>query len=508
MATSGAWRPIAAARYGRGGGRKRAAAGLVAAWLAVACAAGSPLQARQTSSPPTSEPAAAGAAAPPAAQAPPAGSSSAEAPPAPAETPEGLATVFRHPEGRLWVAGQVNFIFQGNLPFHSPYSGPHSLQSRAEHRLSRVITLYTGLRLGGGAEVLVDVESAGGRGISDAFGLAGFTNLDVVRNPQLGAAPYLARALYHQTFALGPEKVANDRTPVSSATQVPARRLDFWIGKLGTVDFFDLDGPGSDSHLQFLNWTVDDNGAFDYAADTRGYTYGTLGELHAGRFALRAGVMTMPKVANGIDLDLRLDRARGENLEVEARPTLRGRQGVVRLLAYRNIADMGSYREAIDGYLAGRDPVPDVTRYRRQGRTKTGYGLNFEQEVTAAVRVFGRWGINDGHNESFAYTEVDGTVELGADLRLHDEKHKLGLALVDNRLSNLHRTYLALGGLGFLLGDGRLDYGHEHIVEAYYNYRIWRGVYVAADLQHIGNPGYNRDRGPVWVPATRLHVDF
>src|SRR5579864_4424284 len=161
MATSVAWRPIAAPRHGRGRGRKRAAAWLVAACLAVACAAGSPLQARQTSSPPTSEPAAAGAAASPAAQAPPAGSSSAEAPQAPAETREELTTVFRHPEGRLWVAGQVNFIFQGNLPFHSPYSGPHSLEPRAEHRLSRVITLYTGLRVGGGAEVLVDVESAG-----------------------------------------------------------------------------------------------------------------------------------------------------------------------------------------------------------------------------------------------------------------------------------------------------------------------------------------------------------
>jgi high affinity Mn2+ porin len=486
------WRRIAADRHARGGVRKRAAAWLAAAALAAGGAGSRPLRAEQAQAGPP----------------PPAGSSSVEAPSPPAEKPEELTTLFRHPEGRLWVAGQMNFIYQGNLSFHAPYSGPHSLESRAEHRLSRVITLYTGLRLGGGAEVLVDVESASGRGISDAFGLAGYTNLDVVRNPQLGGAPYLARALYHQAFALGPEKVASDRTPVSSATEVPARRFDFWIGKLGTVDFFDLNGPASDSHLQFLNWTVDNNGAFDYAADTRGYTYGTVGELHEGRFALRAGVMTMPKVANGIDLDLRLDRARGENLEAEVRPTLRGRQGVVRVLAYRNIADMGSYREAIEGYLAGRDPVPDVTKYRRQDRTKTGYGLDFEQEVTAAVRVFGRWGINDGHTESFAYTEVDGTIELGADLRLHDEKHKLGLALVDNRLSNLHRTYLALGGLGFLLGDGHLDYGHEHIVEAYYNYRIWRGVHIAADLQHVGNPGYNRDRGPVWVPATRLHVDF
>jgi high affinity Mn2+ porin len=493
-----------APRAGRGWAVRMAAA----AWLAgLGFAAAWPLQAVQAPGTPGA-PQTPAAQTAPATSAVPAGPGPGGAEPAAAEKPEELTTVFPHPGGRLWVAGQANLIFQGNLPFHSPYSGPNSLQAKAERRLSRVLTFYTGLQLGGGAELLIDAESASGSGISDALGLAGFTNLDVVRNPQLGGAPYLARALYHQTFALGPERVANDRRPVSSAAEVAVRRFDFWIGKLGTVDFFDLNGPGSDSHLQFLNWTVDDNGAFDYAADTRGYSYGVVGELHERRYSLRAGVMTMPKVANGIDLDLRLDRARGQNLEAEVRPAIHGRQGVVRLLAYRNVADMGSYREAIDAFLAGRDPLPDITKYRRQGRTKTGYGLDFEQEVTGAVRVFGRWGINDGHTESFAYTEAGGTIELGADLRLRNEKHKLGVALVDNRLSNLNRTYLALGGLGFLLGDGRLNYGHEHIVEAYYNYRIWRGVNVAADLQYIRNPGYNRDRGPVWVPGTRLHVDF
>lgn len=432
--------------------------------------------------------------------------------PAPAGGTEASAeepvTVFPHTDPRLWVAGQVNFIYQANLPFHAPYTGPQSLQPRAEERLSRVLSLYFGLQLWHGAEALVDFESAGGRGISDAFGLAGFTNLDVVRNPELGDTPYLARAMLHQTWALGTAMVDNDRGPTSSALKVPADRVDLWIGKFGTVDFFDVNDAGGDSHLQFLNWTVDQNGAFDYAADTRGYTYGAVAELRRGIYSLRAGIETMPKVANGIDLDNDLTRARGQNVEGEVRPVLGGRQGAVRLLVYQNVADMGSYREAIDRYLAGLTPVPDIVATRRQGRTKTGAGLNFEQEVTAAVRVFGRWGWNDGRNESFAYTEVDSTVELGADLRLDHERHKAGIALVSNGISGLHRTYLALGGLGFLLGDGRLTYGREDIVESYYTYRIWRGVYVSADLQHVTNPGYNRDRGPVWVPASRLHIDF
>jgi high affinity Mn2+ porin len=429
-------------------------------------------------------------------------------PPLRAQEPEEPTTVFDHPDGWLWVAGQANFIVQWHPSFPARYSGAHSLQTQSESALSRVISLYTGFQLGHGAELLVDAETTGGRGISDAFGLAGYTNLDVVRNPTLGDSPYLARAIFHQTFALGPERAANDRTPVSSAATVPVRRVDVWIGKLGTVDLFDLNSAASDSHLQFLNWAVDDNGAFDYAADTRGYTYGAVAELHERAFSVRAGVMTMPKTANGIQLDPRLDRARGQNLEAEARPSLRGRQGAVRLLVYRNVADMGSYREAIDAFRAGLDPVPDITGHRRQGRTKTGVGLDVEQEVSDAIRVFGRWGVNDGRNESFAYTEVDGTLEVGADLRLRHERHKLGLALADNRLSTLHRTYLALGGLGFLLGDGRLTYGHERIVEGYYTYRIWRGISAAIDLQHIRNPGYNRDRGPVLVSAVRGHIDF
>jgi hypothetical protein len=213
-------------------------------------------------------------------------------------------------------------------------------------------------------------------GISDALGLAGFTNLDVVRNPTLGATPYIARAQVHSVIALGSESERSERTPLSGFATLPTRRLELRAGKLGTVDHFDVNAIGSDSHLQFMNWTIDNNGAFDYAADTRGYTWGVIAEMHVPTLTLRGGVMLMPAVANGIHYDHHIRHARGENVELELRrPFMRGRPATARFLLYRNLARMGSYREA----LATRgSEAPDITLSRRRGRTKFGVGVNVE----------------------------------------------------------------------------------------------------------------------------------
>ena len=403
-------------------------------------------------------------------------------------------------------------IFQAHPPFHAKYSGPNSFRNDGEHALSRVATLYLGWEATRTTEFLFDVEETGGRGISDAFGLAGFTNLDVVRNPSLGAAPYIARVMLHQIVPLTAKLVEADRNFLSLATCLPEKRLEFRIGKLGMADFFDVNEVGTDSHLQFTNWTIDNNGGYDYAADTRGYTYGAIVEYQSPRWGVRFGEMLMPKVANGIDLDFNLRRARAENLEFELRPTLiRGRKTTIKPLAYLNHANMGSYREAINAFLSGRDSTPDVTAHRHQGTLKQGFGLNVEQQLLASLRFYFRIGWNEGKHESFAYTEVNNTFGAGADIsgeRWGRKFDRIGLAGVTNGLSQDHREYLALGGLGFLLGDGRLTYGREKTLESYYNAHLWRGVYLAALLQYITNPGYNRDRGPAIVPGTRLHVDF
>jgi high affinity Mn2+ porin len=426
---------------------------------------------------------------------------------------EDTLTMFPHSEtSRYWISGQANIVLQWHPAFPAKYSGPNSLRSHAENATSKIYTLFLGYALTNNTEVFLDMESAEGHGISEALGLAGFTNLDVVRNPQLAHTPYVARIMLRQVIPLSREKVTAERGPFGLATSLPARRIEFRFGKFGMADFFDLNTWGTDSHLQFLNWTVDNNGAYDYAANTRGYTDGVILEYDDHWFTARFAETLMPKVANGINLDADIARARAENLELEARGKLIAhRAGVVRLLSYLNHADMGNYREAIADFLDHETATPDIIATRRQGRHKYGFGLNFEQEITSQVGVFGRLGWSDGRNESFAYTEDDRTLELGAFTKgesWHRRNDRAGVAFVANGIVAAHRQYLALGGLGFLLGDGALAYGHEKIFEGFYTAHLWRGFFASFDLQHINNPGYNKDRGPVTVPGLRLHVDF
>lgn len=438
-----------------------------------------------------------------------------DSPPQDSATPQGKdsTTLFPHLQSdRIWLSGQANIISQWHPAFHSPYQGPNSLPPQAQDASSRVLTLFTGLRLSDTTEFLCDIQETGGHGIGEALGLAGFTNLDVVRNPTLSKAPYVARLMWHQIIPLGHQRDASERTSYSLFSKLPRRRLEIRLGKFGLADFFDLNTYGSDSNLQFLNWTVDNNGAYDYAADTRGFTFGAMVEYDDRRWSLRFAEALMPKIANGIHLDADLTRARAENVEFELRGTpLPHRDGVLRLLAFVNHANMGSYQEAIDSFLEGLTPKPEITAHPLQTTVKYGFGVNFEQHLSDWVGVFGRWGWNEGQHESYVYTEVDETLLFGLGAngkRWNRDLDRAGIAYVSNGISHDHQQYLALGGNGFLLGDGKLNYGRENIAEFYYTLHIWRGIFSSFDFQSVDHPGYNRDRGPVFAPGLRLHVDF
>ncbi|MGA9671767.1 MAG: carbohydrate porin [Terracidiphilus sp.] len=434
-----------------------------------------------------------------------------------------VVAMLSHPDNsKWWLSGQANVILQGDLPLHSPYQGTNSFIGRGEYKTSLVGTLYTAWRptrsIRYATDFVFDIESAGGRGLGEALGIAGFTNLDVVRNPNLGSTPYIARYQVHQVFGFTQETTSQDAGPFALAPSVPLRRVEFRIGKMTLPDFFDANEVGSDSHLQFMNWTIDNNGAWDYAADTRGYTVGGMAEYDDHDWSLRYGIFAMPTVANSIDLDWAFSRAHGQNSEFELRRGLvPRRKGTQRILFFANRAHMGTYREAVGDFLNGSDSaqhgvtVPTITLHEHFSALKYGFGYNTEQQVTESLRVFGRFGWNEGQHESFAYTEVDQTVEAGADYagnRWRRPVDKIGIAVVSNAIKRDHQDYLKLGGLGFLLGDGTLNYGRENIVEAYYNYHAWRGMFYSLDVQHISDPGYNRDRGPIWVGSIRAHVDF
>ena len=428
-------------------------------------------------------------------------------------TPDPKATFFEHSNtSKWWFSGQANFVFQAHGDFYAQYSGTNSFTNPAEHATSRVLTFFSGYEFSPNTMAYLDVEEAGGSGLSTALGLAGFTNLDVVRNPSIGTAPYIARLMIQQIIPLSKEKMEVERTALSLATQVAVRRLEIRFGKFGLSDFFDLNVGGADSHYQFLNWVIANNGAYDYAADTRGYTIGAIFDYEDRNWGLRFAEVLMPKVANGPDLDADVARARAENIELELRPKLfKNKDTTLRFLNYINHANMGDYQQAVQLYLDHVTPTPDVTTTRKQGTIKYGFGFNFQQEVSSDIWAFGRWGWNEGQHESFAYTEDNEGVELGVYVkgtRWHRSLDRAGTAFVSSGISRAHQLYLADGGLGFLLGDGGLTYGRETIEEMFYTTHVWRGVFFAFDLQHINNPGYNQVRGPVTVPGLRLHLEF
>jgi high affinity Mn2+ porin len=425
---------------------------------------------------------------------------------------EGTQSMFPHfSSSRVWLTGQSNFVFQAHPEFHAAYSGPHSLNPHYEKATSRVLTLYTGYRLNDSLEFLADLEEAGGAALSQGFGLAGDTDLDIVRNPLLSKAPYLGRGMIHKIFALSDDKVENQRNALSLFEELPRRRIEVRFGKFSMPDFFDVNSVGSDTHFQFLNWTIDNNGAWDYAADTRGYTVGITADYEDRNWGFRFGEALMPKIANGIDLVWKPWQAHAENFEYELRHgVLKRKAGVIRLLAYTNAANMGIYRDqVVKAAEEGRSP--DITDHPWHITRKYGFGVNLEQALTSHLTAFARFGWDNGKTESFAYTEVDQTFAEGvgaAGSWWHRKQDRAGIAFVSNAIKKDHQNYLAAGGLGFLLGDGHLTYGRESILESYYTLHVWRGIYVAPGLQHVNNPGYNRDRGPVVVPSFRLHVEF
>ncbi len=412
---------------------------------------------------------------------------------------------------RFWISGQSNFIFQAHTPFHSPYSGPNSFRGYGQAVASRTVTLYTGVRLLRFTELLANFDEAGGRGLSDTFGVAAFVNADAT-DPTVGRSVYLSRSFVHHTVALSPDRIEEDPNPFYLQPSIPRRRLEFTFGKMSLLDFFDVNGVGSDTHLQFTNLAIGNNGIYEVPGDTHGFTVAAMATYQGPKAGFRFAEALLPKFSAAGGLDYNIRHVRSDNFQFDySTYTMQGYATRLRLLAFVNHAKLGNYREANDAYVSGRDPKPDITAHRHPDTGKPGFGVNFEQELPANFRVFFRAGWNDGSYQSFVFSEMNNTVSFGADLTGSAWRRKLdriGSAFVNSGLSQDHREYLGLGGLGFMLGDGGLKYGRESVSETYYTAHVHGGLYLAALLSFVNNPGFNRDRGPVVVPGFRIHLDY
>lgn len=432
--------------------------------------------------------------------------SGAAGPAAPSEESEGAP---------YWIpqllAAQYTGIRQHLYPFGAAYSGPLSLTPDGDTQTSNTFGAYFGMQMTAHWQAYLDIEMFKGGGVGNATGLGGPVNGDVVREGSgLPKTPYVARAYVQYTLPLVSATTQVSRAQDQLSGEQPASALVFKLGKLAVSDDFDQNRYANNARTEFLNWTLVNDGAWDYAADTRGYTDGAMLAWEQPAWALKFGVYRMPKRANQEALEWPLTLAHGENLELDLMPNQGGM--VIRLLAYRNVARMGIYTEAIAN-AQQTGTTPDIVADDAEGRVKHGFAVNLEQPLAdnGDTGLFLRAGWNDGRTESFVFTEVDRNLSFGAQLSgVHWGKpeDQLGVGVSINALSSEHKQYLELGGCGFELCDGALNYGYEKILEAYYRFQFGRYVQLSPDVQFVSNPGYNRDRGPARVIGLRLHASY
>jgi high affinity Mn2+ porin len=414
------------------------------------------------------------------------------------------------PNERWNLYWQATSIGQYHGTFNAPYQGVNSLHSTPERDASLTTTFYLGIRLAKTWQLYFDPEIAGGRGFSAVTGVANFPNGELPRVATATPKPYLARLYTTYDFGFGDEteNIESDMNQLSGTR--PMKRYSITVGRFTVTDFLDNNRYSHDPRMQFMGWSAMYNGAWDYPADTRGYTWGWVHEFHTRNWSFRYAAVAEPKTANGLRFDRRLFRDRGDNFEVERRYKLFDKEGSVRVLTYINHADSGNYAQALK-IAAQTGQTPDINLTLKVGTLKYGTGVSWDQEIIKDLGVFSRLGWNDGKSESFAFTAIDRLASAGVTLggsRWHRKEDTVATALIVAGISGVHANYLAHGGLDFIIGDGKLQYGPEYNWESYYSARVMPGVFTTLDFQHIVNPAFNQARGPVWVESVRVHLEF
>jgi high affinity Mn2+ porin len=417
-----------------------------------------------------------------------------------------------HAEGNTetWNAHvQSTYVWQLKPGFNAPYSGVNSLSPDREKAYSFSGTAFLGWRAWSGGELYFDPEVVQGVPLSRLTGLGGLTNGEQQKTSGANPTFYRARLFLRQTWNLGGEQEHVESAANTLAGLQDSRRVVLTAGNMSVLDVFDINGTTHDPRTQFLNWALTAHGAWDFAADARGYTSGAALEYFNDDWAFRYGRFLQPAESNGLALDRKIFTHYGEQVEIAHAHKLGDLPGAVKLLAFRNRANMANFNDAVAN-ASSNGGVPDLASVRRD-QSKRGFGVSVEQALSREAGVFLRGSWNDGQTETYAFTEIERSLAIGGTLKgagWSRPKDTLGAAFVGNGLSAAHQRFLALGGNGQFIGDGRINYRPELIGEAYYSLNLRGSSWLTFDVQRIGRPAYNADRGPVTVGSVRLHAEF
>jgi len=413
------------------------------------------------------------------------------------------------PESALDVHGQATYIRQYKPSFPAAYSGPRSLDPERAWSYTLTGTLFFGARLGDATELYFNPEFVQGLAFSGLAGTGGFTNGEIQRTTGQQLRGYRARLFARHTWNLGGEIEEKDSDLNQVRTRYAAERFVLTAGNLSVLDVFDVLEYSHDPRTQFMNWSSLTYGAWDFPADARGYTWGVAGEYITPRFHVRAGRFLVPVESNGLRLEHNVVQRYGDVAEFELPYKLASKPAVARVLTFRNRVSAGEYDAAI---TLGRATAttPDVASVRRAG-VKEGFGISTQVQISQDVGAYVRAGWSDGKTETFMFTEIDRSLAAGALIKggaWGRREDAVGVAAYLNALSRPHRDYLAAGGPGFFLGDGRLNYATERILEVFYSLAVVKKTYLSLGYQRIASPGYNRDRGPVDFFSFRFHAEL
>jgi high affinity Mn2+ porin len=420
----------------------------------------------------------------------------------PPDQPQG-ATDSKPPGDQRWnLHFQSTVLGQWAAPFPAEYSGGNSLEPHGEVKDTFSFDVTAGIRLWRGGEFFADVLTWQGYGLSKTTGLAGFPNGEAYRLGKTYPDVIVARGYLRETVPLGggPSPGADP-----NAGSKGERRLILSVGHIPVTDVFDKNAYANDPRAQFMNWAFVNNAAWDYPANSLGFSNGVSAEFDLGSWTARTGIFQDSQFANALRMDWNLLHAWSLAEELEKRHSFRGHPGAARLFGYETKAHMGNYQESLS------NPQNIYANGQRGYRSKYGFGINLEQEVKKDLGAFVRLGWNDGKNQTWEFTDVDRTATAGLSLKGTRWRHAddtLGLGVIVNGISAVHRQYLAAGGLGITVGDGALDYRAERIAETYYNWKIAKHFQLTLDYQFAQNPAYNHVRGPVDLFALRFHTVF